>query len=246
MNQQADYAAHYAKWHDGTVEDYERFGRFYSDLLAPVLPKIRRDHKLLDVGCGTGLLVYALKRAGYRDVTGIDISASQIALAVEKGLPCRQVDEHYIHDLASSKPGSVDTVFLMDVLEHLEVSTQLEFLRAVRQVVRPGGRLILSVPNANSTFAMRWRHIDWTHRASFTEHSIEFALISAGFSSVYYHRYEFGGPIRFPFIHKYSNWLLVIRWLFRTIRRIEAIAELGREGFRIPLGLNLLVEAEVR
>ena len=48
----------------------------------------------------------------------------------------------------------------------------------------PDGKVILTVPNANSPLAARWRYIDFTHHCSFTEHSLNFVLGSAGFGDI--------------------------------------------------------------
>jgi hypothetical protein len=47
-------------------------------------------------------------------------------------------------------------------------------------------------------------------------------------------------PPRFPFVHQSSFWTGALKQLFRTFRRLEAVAELGRQGLHVPLGLNIL------
>ena len=238
-----NYVNHYAKWHDGSDQDYGKYHELYSKLLKKVLNRVDAKARVMDIGCGTGLLVSSLRANGYSSVIGVDIDIGQIRLAEMRGLPCVHVDKSYIFEMSYREPSSLDVVFLMDVLEHMEVEEQIPFLSAVAKIVKPGGILVMSVPNANSSFAMRWRHIDWTHRDSFTEHSIEFAINAAGFSAMTIHPFEFGRKPRFPYVHRPANWLFLIRSIFRGFRRLEAIAELGKEGFVVPLGLNLLVEA---
>ena len=70
------------------------------------------------------------------------------------------------------------------MLEHVPVAAQIELLRTIRGALRPGGRLILTVPNANSPLASRWRYIDFTHHVSFTEHSLSFVLRNASFGAI--------------------------------------------------------------
>lgn len=238
-----DYSLHYKKYHNASDAHYSMIAEVLCRLLAPILHKLPMDASIMDVGCGTGLLVNALQCAGYRSVRGVDISPQQIFEAQRRKLPCEVVSQSYVQDLALTAPGSLDVIFLMDVLEHLEVGEQVDFLRATRQLLKPGGCLVASVPNANSSFAMRWRYTDWTHRASFTEDSLEFVLRNAGYTSLTFHPYEFGGKATFPYFHSVSFWVPIVRGVFRLVRRIEAMAELGRVGLRIPLSLNLLVEA---
>jgi SAM-dependent methyltransferase len=235
-----DYSLHYSKWHGESDEYFAASAQFHRQLLAPILLNINCGAQILDIGCGTGLLVNALQQTGFQQVSGIDISPQQIAVALKRGLPCRLVDEHYLANEARIAPNSLDVVFLLDVLEHLEVDKQLPLLSSVHALLRPGGGMVVSVPNANSTFAMRWRHVDWTHHASFTEHSLEFVVRNAGFETISYFPYEFGVKPTFPYIHRLSFWTWVLRKFVRLFRRLEAVGELGREGLRIPLGLNLL------
>jgi len=87
-----DYSLHYNKWHQDTDAHFENQAKFYRRLLAPILADVAHDAALLDIGCGQGLLVNALQVFGYHNVTGIDISAEQIAVAARRGLNCRRVD----------------------------------------------------------------------------------------------------------------------------------------------------------
>lgn len=239
-----DYSLHYSKWHDDSEQHFLVYASFYRRLLAPLLESLRVDASMLDVGCGTGLLVYAMQQAGYHNVSGIDLSPQQIAVAQRRSLPCTSVDAEYLFRRAESEPESLDIVFLMDVLEHIAVPEQPRFLGAIYKLLKPGGHLVLTVPNANSTFAMRWRYIDWTHHLSFTEHSLDFVLLTMGFGGIQFLPYEFGDPPRFPFVHRLGFWTWVVRKFVRAFRRLEAVGELGREGLTIPLTLNLLAVAK--
>src|SRR6202043_2974468 len=109
----------------------------------------------------------------------------------EHGLPCRAVDRNYIVDLAKTAPATLDLIFLMDVLEHMDKAEQLRTLAAASELLVPGGRLVLSVPNANASFGLRWRYNDWTHEAAFTEQSLEFILLNSNFTDLKFLPYEF-------------------------------------------------------
>lgn len=237
---QVDYSIQYAKWHDNSPEHYAESARFYGDLLAPVLQTLDKSSRILDVGCGTGLLVYALRNLGYANVEGIDLSPQQIEASCAAGLPCTLVDDPYLERRAATEPGSLDAVFLMDVLEHVPVASQMVFVGAISRLLKSSGRLVISVPNANSSFAARWRYIDWTHCSAFTEHSLEFVVKNQGFKQVTYFPYEYGERPRFPYFHRPSFWTWLLRRAVRGFRRLEAIGEFGRQGLQMPLSLNLL------
>jgi 2-polyprenyl-3-methyl-5-hydroxy-6-metoxy-1,4-benzoquinol methylase len=235
-----DYSIYYSKWNNDSDSHYQKMVTWYSWLLRPIMPVVDSASRILDVGCGTGLLVNALQQFGFKNVRGVDLSPTQIAVAERRGLPCAAVDAEYIHRLAQSEPATFDLIFLMDVLEHVPVGEQMRFVHTIATLLTPVGRLVLSVPNANSTFGMRWRYNDWTHHSAFTEHSLEFVLMNQGFQEVRYLPFEYAEPLRFPFVHRPSFWVGLIRGLVRALRRIEAIGELGRQGLKVPLGLNLL------
>jgi SAM-dependent methyltransferase len=135
-----------------------------------------------------------------------------------------------------------DLVFMMDVLEHMGKHEQVLTLSAVSKLLAQDGRLIVSVPNANSTLGLRWRYGDWTHEVSFTELSLDFLLLNTGFRDVNFLPYEFIARPRLPLIPRPS----ILPWAFqriaRILRRMEAVGELGANGWKIPLSLNLLVE----
>jgi SAM-dependent methyltransferase len=238
-----DYTIHYRKWHDGSKEHFDTTSRFYSDLLAPVLRFVPPNARILDIGCGQGLLVYALNSFGYRNIQGIDLSEQQVAVGQKHGLPCHAVDRNYIVDLAKTAPASFELIFLMDVLEHMDKAEQLRTLAAASELLVPGGRLILSVPNANASFGLRWRYIDWTHETAFTEHSLEFILLNSKFTDLKFLPYEFVLRPRLFFIPRPAIVPWVLQKFFRFFRRLEAIGEMGAaQGRKIPLSLNLLVQ----
>jgi SAM-dependent methyltransferase len=196
-----------------------------------VLSQLDKTARLLDIGCGTGLLVHALQQAGFADIRGFDLSSQQIAVATRRGLPCELVDADHLHRLADAEPSSVDGIFLMDVLEHIPVGEQMRFASALSRLLKANAPLVISVPNASSTFATRWRYMDWTHQCCFTEHSLAFVLRNQGFESIDFLPYEYGAATPLPWLHRLGFYV-------NLLRRLEAIGELGRQGLHVPLGLN--------
>jgi cyclopropane fatty-acyl-phospholipid synthase-like methyltransferase len=201
-----------------------------------------RAERILDIGCGQGNLVYALTSFGFKDVHGIDLSEQQIAISKQHGLPCEVVDREYVANLANVAPSTFEAIFMLDVLEHLDKTEQLRMLNSISQLLVPGGRLILSVPNANASLGLRWRYNDWTHEMAFTEQSIEFVLLNSNFRDVTFLPYEFRTRPRLAFIPRKAVLFWVLLKIFRSMRRLEVVAELGPEGWRVPISLNLLVE----
>jgi SAM-dependent methyltransferase len=242
-NQQTiDYNYHYRKFHTETDAHYERLCQHYARLFADLMPALDRDAPVIDVGCGTGHLVHALRVQGFHHVLGIDASREQIGVALRRGLPVRQVDDTV--QWLQGHRGAFGTVFALDLVEHIPGADQLAFLQAIRHALRPGGRLICTVPNANATFAARMRYIDWTHRMSFTEVSLDFLLHAAGFTDIRIASAEYRP--RLPLLIRPA----VVKWLargtFRLLRRIEFGLEFSfRDASTVPLGNNLKAYSQV-
>jgi SAM-dependent methyltransferase len=122
---------------------------FYRPIYRQRLGILRRltglaSGRVLEVGCGSGLFLQELARAGY-DVEGLDISASDVTYARERlGLRAFQ---GAAQDLALEE-NRYDAVLLMSVLEH--VPNPLDTVQRVLRVLKPGGWIVLGLPVIDS------------------------------------------------------------------------------------------------
>lgn len=96
---------------------------------------------ILEIGCSGGPLMQRLRTAGYKDVTGIDLSTSAIELAQARGVPHVSVMDGAALEFAD---GRFDVVIASDVLEHIEDESKA--LREWTRVLKPGGKLLVFVP----------------------------------------------------------------------------------------------------
>lgn len=106
-----------------------------------------RGARVLDIGCGGGLLSEALAKEGAQ-VTAIDLAPELVKVARLHGLESGvQVDYRVqsAEDLAAEQPGSFDAVTCMEMLEH--VPDPGAIIEACRRLLRPGGQLFLSTLN---------------------------------------------------------------------------------------------------
>ena len=108
-----------------------------------------KGKKVLDVGCGGGILAESMAKKG-ATVTGIDLSEKALQVAdlhsLESGL---EIDYQLIaaEQMAQQHPAAFDVVTCMEMLEH--VPDPASIIQACAQMVKPGGLVFFSTLNRN-------------------------------------------------------------------------------------------------
>lgn len=101
--------------------------------------------RVLDVGCGGGILADSMARKG-ANVTGIDLASKSLRVAqlhaLETGTPNIQYREISVEALAQEQPASFDVVTCMEMLEH--VPDPASVVRACAELVKPDGWVFFS------------------------------------------------------------------------------------------------------
>lgn len=109
-----------------------------------------RGKKVLDVGCGGGILAEAMARRS-EHVTGIDLAARPLGVArlhaLEAGVQNLKYREIATEALAEEAPASFDVVTCMEMLEHVPDPSAV--VRACSTLVKPGGWVFFSTLNRN-------------------------------------------------------------------------------------------------
>jgi SAM-dependent methyltransferase len=119
------------------------------------LKDLRECKRVLEVGCGSGnFLKLAREEAGLQ-VEGLEKNTRAIQEALQQGF---HVTESTVEDFAKERTSNYDAVCCFQVLEH--VPRQKEFLNACCDLLRPGGRLLLGVPNADSFIRYEFNVLD--------------------------------------------------------------------------------------
>ncbi len=145
----AKFQALAAKWWDKTSEfrplhEINPLRLDWIDQLAHVNGK-----KVLDVGCGGGILAEAMAQRGAQ-VTGIDLADKSLTVAqlhlLESGLNVRY-EKTSTEDFANAEPEQYDVITCMEMLEHVPDPDAI--VAACKRLVKPGGWVFFSTINRN-------------------------------------------------------------------------------------------------
>ncbi len=128
--------------------------------------------RILDVGCGTGTMLTYLARFG--DAQGVDIDPEAIEYCHARGLT--KVSQSGADTLPFDND-TFDLVTALDVIEHID--DDLGAMRETRRVLRPGGRLLMTVP----AYRFLWGRQDEInlHKRRYVAREVRNRLKSAGF-----------------------------------------------------------------
>ncbi len=128
--------------------------------------------RVLDLGCGTGGALQAWSNEA--SCFGVDLSPRALSICKRRGL-----SRLARADLCSVPfaPESFDTIFVLDVIEHLD--DDAAFMERARELCVPGGRIIVAVP----AFQLLWSKHDVTyhHKRRYTATQLDKVLRTAGF-----------------------------------------------------------------
>ena len=166
--------------YDGGVHAKHRLTAYHDFFVE----RVKADERVLDLGCGYGAVAHSIAARAHAHVTGVDLSAENIAKA-------RAMFEHprltFVHgDALGALPREpVDVVVLSNVLEHIE--HRAAFLREVQTRIRPA-RWLIRVPTIDRDWRVPLRKelglayfSDRTHFTEYTRASFEEELRAAGF-----------------------------------------------------------------
>lgn len=194
-----------------------------------------KDVALLDIGIGRGEMLTCMRNWGYSNFLGLDISVSTVTYCKSLGLPCLQVSD--TTSWLKENESSFDLITLLDVLEHIKKEDVVSFLTALKNSLKPGGVLIIQVPNLQAPDGNLHRYNDITHEVGYIEHSLAQVLIVAGFDS-----FEFSGFEEFVFGGWKESIIKKLRTLYwKYVKLTRAVS-----GNLNPLILNPVFFAVVR
>lgn len=198
--------------------------------------------RVLDAGCGSGRTMDMLAPMG--EVSGIDLDEGAIAAAGRRGHADVQVVA--VEELPFAD-GTFDLITCLDVLEH--TSDDVVALTELHRVLRPGGRIVITVP----AFASLWSGHDVSHHhhRRYRSGGLRAAATAAGFAPVrdtYFNTVLFPAAAAVRLVDRArgakpnaSHLELAPGVLDEPFERIlRAEARLIEQGRRLPYGLSLL------
>jgi SAM-dependent methyltransferase len=214
-----------AEWHGYTSAEFARAKheeriKYYIWYTRGWLPD-DRSVPILDIGCGSGQFLYFLRDRGYGHGVGIDLDAAQVEFGRSLGLNtiCARVT-----DFLGEDRGSYGLIAMLDILEHFTREELYAILEAVSSRLAPGGRLIASVPNADSPQAARAIYADITHEIAFTPTSLSELFFCHGLKVL---------DLRDPWPAPVTPVRKGYRALSLAMRKLEAV-KLRLLGFEAP------------
>ena len=167
--------------------------RAQHDRSLATLERFVEPGRLLDVGCGPGFLLEQARERGWF-AAGVDPSPFSVAQAHRKGF---EAFEGMLEDVALPA-GWFDALALLQVVEHM--SDPRPLLARCRELLRPGGALLVATPNPGSTLARvkRERFNYWippVHCAWYTPKALASLLTNAGFRVVHRETWSARTPV---------------------------------------------------
>lgn len=186
--------------------------------------------RVLDVGCGSGVVAAALA-AARAEVVGVDGNPDAVAFAADRFRRPNLAYRLGLVDELDLEPGSFDAVVCLELIEHLYPEQGRGLLETLRRLTRPGGRLLVTTPNYRSL----WPALEWAldrsgrvprlegeqHVAKYTHGRLDRAARAAGWRTT-----------RRETCCTLAPWLAALsRPAARAVRRAEA---------RLPFGTLLV------
>jgi SAM-dependent methyltransferase len=175
-------------WHG---DDYKYVGfedafrgsdQVIEERLRAYVPLFTGRTNVLDVGCGRGELLSALRAAGVA-ARGIDANSEMVAVARERGFDAQRADA--LSHVTSLPDASLGGVIATQVIEHLEPSYLMQLIEAASHKLQPGAPIVLETINPACWLAFFSSYLrDLTHVRPIHPDTLQYLLRASGFERV--------------------------------------------------------------
>lgn len=149
--------------------------------LLPHLKHIDRDALIVELACGSGELLDAMRQRGYRRVVGVDASADQV------GASAAGPDTIVLGDAAEYLRGLTEkpsAILAVDFLEHLDTVALVDLTTLVHNSLATGGLFAARLPNPQAPFGGAIAFGDITHQSVLAPLAAQQLFRIAGFSEI--------------------------------------------------------------
>ena len=136
---------HYKLWADKYDDDLINWGYAYPSQLKTIMTrniKVKKSSKILDAGCGTGLVAEVLNDMNFKNIVGLDYSIDMLKIAKNKNIYKRLIKES-LNKKTSLRGNQFDVVLCTGVLTSGHVGA--EAINELVRVTKNNGYLILSI-----------------------------------------------------------------------------------------------------
>lgn len=173
------------------------------DLIDRYLTK-REQIKILDIGCGSGLMLNALEEVG--KTFGMDMSDE--AISFSKEIFNGRVEKGALPDQLPYQENYFDLITALDVIEHIE--NDVDSISAIHSLLVPGGKVVFTVP----AYMFLWSSHDEMneHKRRYTLPELNEKLVRAGFTV---EKISYYNTFLFPVV-------LLVRMLNNVLKRDDA------------------------
>jgi SAM-dependent methyltransferase len=152
---------------------------------------LRKDSKILDLGCGPGYFLDEMKNRGYTDLTGVTLSPGDIKICEDKGHTIKKYDLSFLPQNEGYYDESVDFLFLRHALEHspYPIFSLMEYNRVLKQY----GKIYIEVPQPDCE---RNHEDNLNHYSILGQKQLVALLARTGFNIDKFDNFEF--DVEFP------------------------------------------------
>ena len=172
------------KTHYNTFAEVGNDARKKAYLNKNILPLIGKkpaeNPKFLEIGPGCGELLELLLANGFQDLNALEVCEKYAQDLIRKGFSV-QLCQSVIEACKEIPDSTIDTVFLIDILEHIPMNEVLELLAQIWRLLKPGGEIVIQVPNISGLYGWNTFAADPTHITPFNETRLKCCLKVAGF-----------------------------------------------------------------
>jgi len=172
------YKIHISNFNEQLIQNmWEWFDKKY----LPLISSYSKESPILELGCGRGYMLEYLRKQGFSNLKGIDISEEQISIARKKGF---DVDIADANEFLQKNKNRFTIVIALDFVEHFYREELLSLFQGIYNSLEKGGLFFFHTPNGQTILTSELFYGDLTHLTIFTPNSAQQILRAVGFNNI--------------------------------------------------------------